>query len=265
MTIPKMPFSRVALIALAVGVLANLFQAVVAPSSLILIVANVGCLVALSAIAVQFHKEGRAGFDAVVAAETIVAFGVTSLILSLVAAVFPLISGHELEKVFQGGGLRRIAPPFLEGLATAGLAPLFAMVLRNRVSELDGAKDPIGDAADLSRAMAGLVRGLDAARKSAESVDTSLTSVGASMRLLADNVQTEGERLKLVLLEAQSQLRGLGGAAETGRTEVGGLATETAKLKGSVGDTHTLMEALAKLIESVERFVAPATRAGKRA
>lgn len=246
--------------AVAASVCANLLQAITGTGLWILAIVNVACLVMLSTTAVRFHKENRPGFDPVVAAETIVAFGVTSLILSLVSAAYPLLTGEALDNIFKKEGVMRVATPFLEGLATAGLAPLFAMVLRNRVAELDGAGDAVGDVTSMTRAMAGLTREMENARSGMTELQTALKAASVSTKSLADNVQTEAERLKLVLLEAQGELKGFSGAAGAGRSEVGGLATETAKLKSSMTDTGVLMDALAKLIESVERFVAPSGR-----
>lgn len=260
MKTPGWSYSRIALGAVSASVCANILQALTGTQLWILFLVNIGCLIVLSGAAVSYHDNNRPGFDPVVAAETIVAFGVTSLILSLVSAAYPLFVGRAIGDLFKTGGLGKIATPFLEGLATAGLAPLFAMILRNRVAEAEGTGDAVGDLTGLARAMAGLTREMDAARASMTELQVSLKSASVSTKALADNVQTEAERLKLVLLEAQAELKGLSGAASSSRTEVGELASETAKLKSSMTENGVLLAALAKLIESVERFVAPGGR-----
>jgi cell division septum initiation protein DivIVA len=226
-----MRFSWIALLVILVSAAANVVQALTGTQLPLLIGVNLGCLIALTVIAVRRYGGDVLGFDAVVAAETIVAFGVTSLIFSLVAALFPLLAAGQIDAVMQKGGLLRLAMPFLEGLATAGFAPLFAMFVRNFVSEHDAEADEVADTADLTKAIGSLTKQLNAARKAAAELEGPLNAATSATRTLAVNLVAENARLKAALIEAQDQMSAFGQAAKSGAGQMSGLAEETERLR----------------------------------
>jgi hypothetical protein len=255
-----MPYSWIALILVFIGAGANTYQAIARPTSWILLFVNVICIILLSMIAINYYKKRRLGFDVIVAAETIVAFGVASLIFSLVSAIYPLVMDHGLANVLDGNRLIQVATPFLEGLATAGVAPLGAMFLRNRVSELDGSVDPVGDADGLSRAMNSLTAELVRGHKAAIDLNSSLTDAAVTTKALANVLRAEGDSLQTQLTSLGTQIASFGTAAKSGHDSLTSFGAAVNSAKTSLTETTRLLNALAELIKSVERFVAPGTR-----
>ena len=249
-------FSRIALAAMAASALVHLFH-VFGLTAWAILAVNVLSLVLLSDRAVRYARAERPDFDAVIAAETIVAFGVMSLILGLTAGILPLfLPGNELD-LGDPAVLKSLAMPFIIGLATAGFAPFAAMVLRNRAFEHEGAPDSGDEMEALYHAARELTRQIKAAQAALEELQGSARSAGASAKRLADGLDAETVRMGAALHEGEAHIKSFGAAAGSGRVEVSALADETRRLKGAASDTTTLLDALAKLIESVERFVAP--------
>ena len=249
-----MKFSRLAIAALGISFVAHLGEAASLWPWWCLALVNVAVLLALWLQAVNLHRRRVPGFDVIVAAETIVAFGIMSLILGL-----PIVTGIGALDIASPGALGQLALPFLVGLGTAGVAPFFAMLLRNQSAEDDAIVDPVGDASDLAKAMGALRKELVDVEKTMKSFH----ETAARPSNLADVVDTETGRLKIALLEGQSGVRSLGAAAETGSQQVSKLSGETQRLTKASSEAAALLDALAALIAAVERFVAPAT-SGRR-
>jgi len=261
MALVKSPsYRNVALAVLLVSIVVDAVQIAVQPAFPLLLISNGACLSLLVGIARKYHHERTSGFDPIVAAETIVAFGVASLILGLVAGLWSLLQAPNGLAQLNDNTLQEVSKPFLEGLATAGLAPLVAMYLRISVAESEALADPTGDAASLGRAMSDLTRELIKAQASVTDLQGCMAATVVATSGFASSMGSETERLKLALLESQANIKSFGEAALSSRGEVSSLADETTRLKTASADASTLLEALAKLIESVERFVAPAGR-----
>ena len=258
-----MKFSRLAIAALGISFVAHLGEAASLWPWWCLALVNVAVLLALWLQAVNLHRRRVPGFDVIVAAETIVAFGIMSLILGLAVALLPIVTGIGALDIASPGALGQLALPFLVGLGTAGVAPFFAMLLRNQSAEDDAIVDPVGDASDLAKAMGALRKELVDVEKTMKSFHETAASAGRATSNLADVVDTETGRLKIALLEGQSGVRSLGAAAETGSQQVSKLSGETQRLTKASSEAAALLDALAALIAAVERFVAPAT-SGRR-
>jgi hypothetical protein len=253
-----LPFSRWALIALVVSIIAHLTNFAIGGWLGMTLVVNVVLLVILCEVATKKHRAREAGFDAIIAAETVVAFGIMSLIFGLVGGVAPLFVNAGSGGSFDRESLTALAVPFLEGLATAGMAPIFAVVLRTRTSEADGTVDASGDVAALARATADLAKQLRAANAASGDLISSITSIAASTRTMAGEMAAETTNMRTVLHESQAHLKALALAAQSGGAEVGRLANETQRLSGSAKEAGVLLDALSTLIVAVERYVAPA-------
>ena len=59
----------------------------------------------------------------------------------------------------------------------------------------------------------------------------------------------------------RAHVKAFGDATKDGGSQVSGLAEETRKLKSAAADATKLLEELARLITSVERFVSPRAKA----
>lgn len=252
-------FSRLALGVVAislVGAVANFLE----PRVPIAFVANVVCLWLLYNRAVVYARDRVEGFDHVVAAEAMVAFGVFSLVLGLASVGARIAFGLvDIEALRRGGFADFI--PFVEGLLTAGFAPFFAIVLRLRIAELDSGIDAVGDLSDLTRATLDLTRQMDAARTAIEAFGTGAATAGKSTVGLASTMKTEADRWALALQEGEASVKSFGASTKSGTSEVAQLAVETQRLRVAVTNASTLLEELARLIQSVERFVAPRAKA----
>lgn len=253
------PFSVHVLLITAISLGAagiNLFN----PAAFISIIVNLLCLGVLVRIASRYAKERRAGFDPVVAAETIVAFGVFSLVVGLVSVGLRFLFGLADFQLLQNGQFLDFLP-FLEGLATAGFAPVAAIYLRLRTAELDSGVDAVGDLLELSRATTDLTQQMIAAKKAIETFGTGADAAGKSTAGLASAMKSEANKWGLALQEGQAHVKTFGTAAKEGSTDVSALAEETRRLKSAAAETSKLLDELARLIASVERFVAPRAKA----
>lgn len=230
------------------------------PAAFVSLFVNLLCLYLLARIASRYARERRAGFDPVVAAETVVAFGVFSLVVGLVSVGFRFLFGYADFQLLQNGQFLDFLP-FLEGLATAGFAPLAAIYLRLRTAELDSGVDAVGDLLELSRATTDLTRQMVAAKNAIETFGSGADAAGKSTVGLASAMKSEADKWGLALQEGQAHVKTFGAAAKDGSTDVSKLAEETRKLKSAAADTSKLLDELARLIASVERFVAPRAKA----
>lgn len=91
---------------------------------------NLLVLLGLSLVAAREQRRWGSAFSSALAAETIVAFGVLALILGLVTALVPLMFVDAATLAFDAATVRRVGLPFAQGLASAGLAPVFAVLVR---------------------------------------------------------------------------------------------------------------------------------------
>jgi hypothetical protein len=229
------------------------------PQAPVSVVVNVCCLVFLHNRAVRYAKDRVGGFDPIAAAEGIVAFGVFSLVIGLASVACRFLFGFASLESVQSGQLVGFFP-FVEGLITAGVAPLFAIFLRLRIAELESGVDAIGDLLELSRATTDLTQQMIAAKKAIDTFGTGADAAGKSTAGLASAMKSEADKWGLALQEGQAHVKTFGAAAKDGSTDVSALAEETRKLKSAAAETSKLLDELARLIASVERFVAPRAR-----
>lgn len=249
-------FVALAMAASVAGTLAN-FTVPQAPISLAV---NIGCLIFLHNRAVKYVEDRVGGFDPITAAEGIVAFGVFSLVIGLASVACRYVFGFASLGADLAGQLGGFFP-FVEGLITAGFAPLFAIFLRLRIAEMETGVDAIGDLVELSRATADLTHHMVTARKAIETFGSGAAAAGRSTTGLASAMKGETDKWGLALQEGQAHVKTFGAAAKDGSANVAGLAEETRKLKSAAAETTKLLDELARLIASVERFVAPKAKA----
>ncbi len=251
------PFSQVGLQVLVASALVHGVQILTNTPYPILFPVNVALLFYLRWRASAYVRSGRADFDAVIAAEMVVAFGVLSLILGITTAVAPLFTGATSLQVNDISALAPVATPFLEGLATAGLAPFFAVLLRIEAHEAESAYDSTADMSSLAAATRDLTQHIRTTYAALGDLQQSAHEASISTRALADEVRGEAGRLNSAFSEGETRLRLLGTAAATSGAEVAKLANETIRLNSAADQAGTMLTALGDLIESVERFVKP--------
>lgn len=251
------PFSRIGLLVLLVSIAVHAAQVATRTVLPILFVSNVLSLFVLRWRASVYARSGRPDFDSVIAAEMIVAFGVLSLILGITAAVVPLFLGTATLAVNDLTALAAVATPFLEGLATAGLAPFFAVLLRVEAHEASGAHDSAADMSSLAAATRDLADHIRTAHAALGELQEAAREASEATRALAAEVRGETNRLSEAFGEGEVRLRALGAAAGASGAEVAKLTSEATRLNIAVNDTGTMLHALGDLIESVERFVKP--------
>ena len=255
---PYRPFSATAGRCLVAGIFAvvlNFFY----PGVPLALAVNVICLWVLFRRAKDLVKDEVVGFDPLIASETMVAFGIFCLVLGLASIISRLLLGMFDFTAVQTGKSEGLLGflPFVEGLVTAGFAPFLAVLLRITIAEGEGHIDPTGDLTELASATAALTRSMNAAGGALEIFTTGTAAAGTSTKGLATAVKTETDRWGLALAEGQAHVKSLGEAASQGRGELAGLASETHKLMSATRETATMLEELSRLIEAVERFVAP--------
>lgn len=256
----RVAYSRFGLQVLAASIVAHAIQIVTQTAFPLLLVVNIAALFYLRWRATLYMRSGRADFDAVIAAEMMVAFGVLSLILGITSAVAPLFVGTASLRVDDLAALGPLATPFLEGLATAGLAPFFAVLLRIEAHEVETSFDSSVDISNLATATRDLTREVRAAFKAIRQLQESAQDATMAAHLLANEVRNDAGRLGQVFAVGESQLKQLGAAAETSTAEVARLANETAKLNTTTTEASAMLNSLGDLIESVERFVKPTAK-----
>lgn len=226
------------------------------PNVPIAIVINVGCLFYMYREAELLAVEKSVGFEPLVAAETIVAFGVFSLIAGLTSMILSIMLGYAV--ILDGNYMDFL--PFVEGLLTAGLAPLGAMLFRIRASELEADFDASGDLTDLAKATSNLTSQINAASTAMRSLKDGAGSAGIATTGLASSMKSEADKWGLALQEGQAHVKTFGEAARSSSGEVSQLADATSALKKATADVSILLEELSRLISSVERFVEPRTK-----
>jgi hypothetical protein len=212
----------------------------------------------------------RPRLNLTLAAETLVALGIFTLIISIMVVLLSVsefmieIAGRDLTL----DDMRRFAWPFAEGLGAAAIAPFIATLLRH--IEANQASIGTGEATmvDAARDAANLAEALRVATANFRTMNIELTSNTDALETalagavkattgLATMLQTESERLRVSFQRMQGEATGFGNAIEGSRVAAAGLATDLSALKGSSKEATELLDALGKLIDSVERYVRP--------
>jgi methyl-accepting chemotaxis protein len=197
------------------------------------------------------------------AAETVVALGIFSLIISIAVV---LLNVSEIMSEIESRDLsiedmRRFAWPFGEGLAAAAIAPFVATLLRHVESNISTVESGEVGMATAAREAETLAAELKATTGNIKIINAELAgTLGSALKAtstLSATLQTEAERLKVALHRVQAEATGLAEASQKGRVAVGELGTGLSELNASTKDARELLDALGKLIESVERYIKP--------
>ena len=75
-------------------------------------------------------------FNLTVAAETLVAFGVLSLVIGLGTAILLAVNRFQAANTIAMEDLKAVTTVFIEGLLTAAVCPMLAMLIRIREAQL---------------------------------------------------------------------------------------------------------------------------------
>lgn len=226
-------------------------------------------ILALVALAVKL-ADARPRLNLTIAAESIVALGIFSLILSIAVALYGVsdLITEMAKRALSIEDIRRFSVPFIEGLAAAAIAPFIATILRHVEASFiaaesgemglsEASREASSLAAELKQAtetIAGLNRELTGTKGAFESAIMGAAGAAGS---LGTTLQTEAERLKFALQRVQAEATGLSDASAKSRDAVVTFGSSMAGLSSSAHDAHELLDALGKLIESVERYVKP--------
>src|SRR5262245_60870544 len=164
--------------------------------------------------------------------------------------------------------MRRFAWPFGEGLAAAAIAPFIATLLRHVETNIVTVESGEAGMATAAREAEALASELRATTGNIQSINAELVgtkgafekALGSAVKAtsaLSATLQTEAERLKVALQHVQAEATGLADASQKGRAAVGELGTGLKELNASTKDARELLDALGKLIESIERYIKP--------
>lgn len=205
-------------------------------------------------------------FNLTVAAETLVAFGVLSLVVGLGTAILLAVNRFQMANAIAMDDLKTVTTVFIEGLFTAAVCPMLAMLIRIREAQLRivEAAGPEMDAAaraadTLTAQLKSVTTNLAALNASLErevkTFKTAASDVGGAARVMADNLWNEGKRAKEALEQTQAAATTFAGAAEKTGAATAKLGADLGGLTKSSADARALLDALSKAIESVERFV----------
>jgi hypothetical protein len=228
-------------------------------------VLTVGAACALTLVAFVIGRNTRQ-FNLTVAAETLVAFGVLSLVVGLGSAILLAVSRFKATKIIGIEDLSTVTTVFIEGLFTAAVCPMLAMLIRIREAQLRivEAGGPEMDAAaraadaltnQLNEVTAHLAALNTSLEKEVKTFQTAAADVGGAARVMAESLWTESKRAKEALQRVETGAASLGAAAEqTGRATTR-LGTDLSGLTKSASEAKTLLDALSNAVESVERFV----------
>ena len=121
----------------------------------------------------------------------------------------------------------------------------------------EAAREAIGLALELKNAtaaLAGLNKELTGTKGAFEAA---LANAVSAVRSLGETLDVETDRLKLALQRVQAEATGLSDASEKSRTAVSAFGSSMVALSSSSREARELLDALGKLIESVERYVRP--------
>lgn len=235
---------------------------------------SVGGLLWLARAAFVLRKRGGERFDMIVASESIIAFGIFSLVLGLVMSLnFASSTTLDLSDLtFEA--LRPLMVPFLEGLCAAAVAPALATVLRqyDALSAADegeligGSAVPGGSGffkrleileERLNRAVAGAERLAASCEQGAERIEAAVESLADSTAGLGDSIAEQQARFAASATASEGELAGLSRSVAESRGALEALTGETRALKAAATEGTTLLNGLAKLIASIDRFIKP--------
>jgi methyl-accepting chemotaxis protein len=213
----------------------------------------------------------RPRLNLTVAAETIVALGIFSLVISITLGIYGVLTLSSPQMFASDISLedvRRFVLPFLEGLSTAAVAPLVATFLRNFEASFSfhetgeaGMTETVLAASELAkqleRASANFTKLNEELDRNSDRLQSATASAATGANRLGEVFQTEANRLGHALQRVQAEVTGLSDATERGRGAVSNLTSGMSGLSDSAKDARDLLNALGSLIESVERFVRP--------
>lgn len=237
-------------------------------------------LIFLFLSSLRLRKNKATGFDVLVASETIIAFGIVSLVLGLVVGVYQAMSIDEESIVFSTATIRILASPFVEGLFTAALAPVLAMVLR-QINHADTVAsgvtggDPVTMTADLTNDFKELADQIKSAThemnalcgviaNSANDYKTALGRVNSALMGLGSTVEGEIDPLKSALSGGSKELEEFRKGISSGKGMFDDLQDSSKKTSETLSEMNKatkegtdLLKGLAKIIESIENFIKP--------
>jgi methyl-accepting chemotaxis protein len=226
-------------------------------------------IVVLFYVAIKLANE-RPRLNLTLAAETLVALGIFALIISI-SVVLLGVSDFMTEiasRDLSVEDMRRFAWPFVEGLAAAAIAPFVATLLRHIEANISTVESGDAGLAEAAREAAALADELKLATSNFKNVNAMLagtkdafeTTLGSAIKAintLSSTLQTESERMKISVQRVQAEATGLADASERSRVVVTELASGLSQLGLSSKEARELLDALGKLIESVERYINP--------
>ena len=235
---------------------------------------SVGGLLWLTRAAFSLRKHSSERFDMVVASEAIIAFGIFSLVLGLVISLnYATRVAIDLRDLSLDT-LRPLIVPFLEGLCAAAVAPALATILRqyDALSQAEEGETvgglPVAGGSGffqrleqleerLGRAVDGAERLTLACEAGAERVEAAVATLSEATEGLGQQIATENERFAKAAASGGGALEDLAETVERSRGAIASLSEETKTLKEAASEGTTLLNGLARLVESVERFVKP--------
>ena len=235
---------------------------------------SVGGLLWLTRAAFVLRKRAADRFDMIVASESIIAFGIFSLVLGLVMSLnFASDTALELSDLTLEA-LRPLMVPFLEGLCAAAVAPALATVLRQyealshaEEGELIGGSAVPGGSGffkrlemldeRLNRAVAGAEALAESCEQGAERIEAAVETLAQSTAGLGESIAEQQERFAASATASESELLGLSRSVAESRGALEALAGETRALKEAASEGTTLLNGLGKLIASIDRFIKP--------
>jgi hypothetical protein len=130
-------------------------------------------------------------FDLTVAAETLVALGIFSLIVGLIAAIFKALALPQEFRITDLQDLRPLAAPFLEGLFTAAVAPFLAATLRNYEVITEGTPSSSDSKSDFTEAAKRFVAQVDASAKSITKLSDALEKNRNTISLALNSIESD--------------------------------------------------------------------------
>jgi methyl-accepting chemotaxis protein len=228
------------------------------------VIVGLGGLGVLLILALALHSTNPKKFDVVIAAETIVVYGIANLILGLVSGVAMFYQGG----FFSEGGFRaelipRLSQPFLEGLLVAGIAPLSAAILRNLAIDQDGA-DGIdfellrAESDNLTTSMKRAATQIDvlsgAAEQSSAVLNASITRAAEAADRFASDFTTKFDGIEDAVGELTKSVEGMASRLGTSVDQFAGLGENLKALKTKAAEAAEMLETLSAAIEKVERF-----------
>ncbi len=235
---------------------------------------SVGGLLWLARAAFVLRKRGAERFDMIVASESIIAFGIFSLVLGLVMSLnFASNVALELSELTLAN-LRPLLVPFLEGLCAAAVAPALATVLRQydaltsaEEGELIGGSALPGGSGffkrlevldeRLSRAVAGTEALATSCEEGAKRIEAAVETLADSTAGLGQTIAAQQARFAESATSSEAELASLGRSLAESRGALEALTGETRALKAAASEGTALLNGLAKLIASIDRFIKP--------